>query len=92
MKRYIAGRTNKTEIRPREERENRELGEFMEWNTVQMSIETEIDTRVKKKEKKECGIWWLDGNHINTAQMVTNKEQLFSERMYTNCTILKPKA
>ena len=48
MKRYIAEKTNKGEIKLEEQRENEELsGEFMEWNTVERDTKAETDTRTE---------------------------------------------
>ena len=45
--------TNKAKIRPEEESENTELsGEFMEWNTAERAIKTEIDTRTEIVKRK----------------------------------------
>ena len=48
IKRSIVERTNKAELRPKEQSEKAELsGEFMERNTIKWSIKTEIDTRTE---------------------------------------------
>ena len=49
IKRYMVERTNKAEIGPEEQsKKSRELsGEFMEGNTVEWAINTEIDTRAE---------------------------------------------
>ena len=46
---YIVERTNKAELRPKEQTEKaKELsGEFMEWNRVERTIKTETDTRTE---------------------------------------------
>ena len=48
IKRYIVEKTIKAEIRPEEQSEKAELsGEFMEWNTVERAIKTEMVTRTE---------------------------------------------
>ena len=48
MKRYKVERTNKAEVRPEEQSESGELsGELIESTTVEWSIKTEIDSRIK---------------------------------------------
>ena len=60
MKRHIAERTNKADIRPEEQRENGELtGEFLRRNSVERAIKTE--TEVKRRKKKGVGMlcWFM---------------------------------
>ena len=48
INRCIGERTIKAEIRPEEQSEKAELsGEFMEWNTVERAIKTEMVTRTE---------------------------------------------
>ena len=52
-------------------------GEFMEWNTVERAIKTEIDTRThsppkkkkKKKERKESGQARLHKSHLHHVKL-----------------------
>ena len=65
IRRFTAKRTNKAELRLEEQSENRKLsGEFMEWNTGERAIQTEIHTR---REQKAVGKlrWFMSDINSN---------------------------
>ena len=66
-KRYVVKRTNKAEIRPEEQSENRELsGEFMARNTIERAIKTEIDARIEYRGVGKLG-WFMSDINCNIS-------------------------